>query len=641
MTGHGGWPMTVFVDHDGRPFHCGTYFPPDRRGGMPGFIELLRAVDDVWRNRRDDLLEQAAHLTEHLQRSSLPSSERTAASRAARCSTRPLRGLLAAHDGADGGFGRAPKFPQSMSLDLLLRSGLRRPPSAAATTSLDAMASGGMYDHLGGGFARYSVDGVWLVPHFEKMLYDQALLGRAYLHGWQVTGSAAAPAGARRARWATCCATCATPTAASSPPRTPTARARRACSTRGRPAELAEVLGTERRRRGRRPGGASATAATSRAARSSTASTPGASWPGRRRSRRPGRPLFEAAGEAGAAGPRRQGPHRVERPDDRHPGRGRPGLRPARTGPTPRWPPASSSCGSSGATTAAGCARGRHGTGARRLAFAADHAALVDAFTRLAEATGEARWLAAATEAADALLDLFWDDEKGGVFTTGHDGEALVARQKDLLDNATPSANSIDRRGAPAASARSPARTASRPTPPTDPPPARPGRRPAPDGPRPPARRRRPGRRRHDEIVVTGDRPDLLAAVRRRGGPGPSWPGASARRRRCGRAAPTRRPRLRLPRQRLRRPRLDPRRPPRPPQPVLRRARPGGHLKRRRTPGVALGRRTVSRRPGRSGPARSGGCGRCRGRRGPCRSGRPSSGGGRRRWRSGCAARGR
>ncbi|HSL58523.1 MAG TPA: thioredoxin domain-containing protein, partial [Acidimicrobiales bacterium] len=190
MTGHGGWPMTVFVDHDGRPFFGGTYFPPTRRGGMPSFVELLDAIDEAWRTKRDDIADQAARLTEAI---AATADQLTAADElpGAEVLDAALAQLRQQFDAEWGGFGGAPKFPQTMSLELALRAHRRSgdPDTLAMVErSLDAMAAGGIHDHLGGGFARYSVDRVWLVPHFEKMLYDQALLARVYLHAWQVTG---------------------------------------------------------------------------------------------------------------------------------------------------------------------------------------------------------------------------------------------------------------------------------------------------------------------------------------------------------------------------------------------------------------------------------------------------------------------
>jgi uncharacterized protein YyaL (SSP411 family) len=176
LSGSGGWPMTVFLDTEGRPFYGGTYFPPSR------FVELLRAVAGAWQERRSELTDQAEELTEVIRRSAAVGGG--GAPPGARVLDEAVEALVGAVDPSWGGFGRAPKFPQSMSLDLLLRRGVVDP----VVRSLDAMASGGIYDHLGGGFARYSLDDRWLVPHFEKMLYDQALLARVYLHAWQATG---------------------------------------------------------------------------------------------------------------------------------------------------------------------------------------------------------------------------------------------------------------------------------------------------------------------------------------------------------------------------------------------------------------------------------------------------------------------
>jgi uncharacterized protein YyaL (SSP411 family) len=189
MTGQGGWPMTVFITPDGEPFYGGTYFPKVGRPGMPSFTDLLLAIDDAWRTRRDDLLEQAKGLTEAISATTTFAGAGHAAP-GVELVAQATAGVLDAVDLARGGVGRAPKFPQTMALDLLLRAHARTGDPAllhAVQVSLDAMASGGIYDHLGGGFARYSVDDVWLVPHFEKMLYDQALLVRVYLHAWQAT----------------------------------------------------------------------------------------------------------------------------------------------------------------------------------------------------------------------------------------------------------------------------------------------------------------------------------------------------------------------------------------------------------------------------------------------------------------------
>src|SRR6266516_5785709 len=188
LTGHGGWPMTVFLTPEGEPFLGGTYYPPEPRHGLPSFKQVLAAVSDAYRQRRGDVSEQASALVDAVRRSSeLPPSSEPLTESLLR---QAVRGLQAQFDPEWGGFGRAPKFPPGSALEFLLRMHLRGDSDALpmATATLDGMAAGGMYDLVGGGFHRYSVDEQWLVPHFEKMLYDNALLVPAYLHGWLVTG---------------------------------------------------------------------------------------------------------------------------------------------------------------------------------------------------------------------------------------------------------------------------------------------------------------------------------------------------------------------------------------------------------------------------------------------------------------------
>jgi len=191
MTGHGGWPMTVFLTPDGRPFFGGTYYPPVPRQGMPGFRQLLRAISEAWQERRRELELAGDRLTDVLNRSqALVPAE---ASLTTALLDQAARGYMRSLDPYEGGFGDAPKFPQPMNLDFLLQSWRRtadeRQLKAVAYT-LTKMARGGIYDQLGGGFHRYSTDAHWLVPHFEKMLYDNAQLARTYLHAWQITGEA-------------------------------------------------------------------------------------------------------------------------------------------------------------------------------------------------------------------------------------------------------------------------------------------------------------------------------------------------------------------------------------------------------------------------------------------------------------------
>jgi uncharacterized protein len=187
MTGSGGWPTTVFMTPNGRPFYAGTYFPPEPRHGIPSFPELLRAVAETWRERRDDIERQADRIDGALR--STATSEPSTEPLTSTLLSDGARGIAATFEPAFGGFGRAPKFPAASTLEFLLRRADER-SLEIVTATLDGMAAGGFYDVVGGGFHRYSVDDRWLVPHFEKMLYDNALLASTYLHGWVVTGRA-------------------------------------------------------------------------------------------------------------------------------------------------------------------------------------------------------------------------------------------------------------------------------------------------------------------------------------------------------------------------------------------------------------------------------------------------------------------
>ena len=440
MTGQGGWPMTVFLTPDGRPFHGGTYYPKRSGLGRPGFLDLLAAVGQAWRDRRDELLGAADHLSGAISaRTALPAGGGPGdGSPGPELVTAGVAGLRAGFDAAWGGFGRAPKFPMPANLELLLRTGQPADVDMVVTT-LDAMASGGIYDHLGGGFARYSVDAFWMVPHFEKMLYDQAGLVRAYLHGWQVTGQ-------ERFRQVVE-ETVAYVLRDLRSPEGGLYSAEDADSegeegrfyvwsldevaelggpdavewyglTKGGNFEGANILHRPVRGDLLRPPPVEAARARLLAARGARV-RPGlddkvlTEWNAMFVSS-----LAEAAAVLGrvdwlaaAVGTAELLVAELCRPDGRwlrswqRPADGRPG-------------------------------------GARHLAYAVDHAWLVDAFTRLAEATGQARWIGEARRAADALVALFADDG-GGFYTTGHDAERLLVRQKDLFDGATPSANSV------------------------------------------------------------------------------------------------------------------------------------------------------------------------------------------------------
>ena len=445
-TGSGGWPMTVFALPDGRPFFAGTYFPKLTRGGHMGFAELCQRIDELWHSQRADLEEQAAQVTEAIATGEklVPATEPPGAE----VLTAAANALLAQVDQRDGGFGRAPKFPQTMSIDTLLRHHRRTGDQAAldaALLSLDAMAAGGIYDHLGGGFARYSTDGRWLVPHFEKMLYDQALLARVYLHAWQLTGEA-------RFR------------------QTLDETVGYVLRDLRHPlggffsAEDADSEGVEGKYyvwsldEVRAVAGADAEAAIGW-----YGVTAGGNWEGANILERPVRGDLmrpEAVERARVA-------LLAERETRIRPGLDDKVLTEWNALFLSTLAEAAAATGNAEWAAAAVanaeflCARSRRADGrwlrtwqgpvdggveageAKILAYAADHGALVDAFVRMAELTGEARWLDEARTTAEALVELFWDDEAGGVFTSGSDAEALVTRPKELMDNAVPSGNSL------------------------------------------------------------------------------------------------------------------------------------------------------------------------------------------------------
>src|SRR5438067_9241749 len=189
MTGQGGWPMTVFLTPEREPFYAGTYFPPVDRHGLPGFPRLLAAISEACRTRRSDLVDTGRRVAEAIGRATAAVASREPLTEA--LLTRAVQGYASAFDADWGGFSPAPKFPQPMGIELLLRCHLRGNADGLpmALRTLDRMAAGGIYDQLGGGFHRYSTDRRWLVPHFEKMLYDNAQLARVYLHAWQITGA--------------------------------------------------------------------------------------------------------------------------------------------------------------------------------------------------------------------------------------------------------------------------------------------------------------------------------------------------------------------------------------------------------------------------------------------------------------------
>ena len=197
LTGHGGWPMSVFIDPEGKPFYAGTYFPPTPRHGSPSFPQLLESISEAWNGRRNEVLAAGSRIIDALnaRRHDVDGPEigQLNPEQIQEVLRGSVRALETSFDPQYGGFGGAPKFPPSMVLEFLLRMSLDPEVGSLAfnmaTKTLESMARGGIYDQIGGGFARYSVDNRWVVPHFEKMLYDNALLIRVYAHWWRLTGS--------------------------------------------------------------------------------------------------------------------------------------------------------------------------------------------------------------------------------------------------------------------------------------------------------------------------------------------------------------------------------------------------------------------------------------------------------------------
>ena len=188
LTGSGGWPMSVFLTPEGKPFYGGTYFPPTPRYGMPSFREVLQAVSNAWQTRRDEVLKSSDNIATYLRQATEFANTGDVQPLSAETLIKATQNMNRAYDHTNGGWGGAPKFPQPMALEFLLRRYVQAPDEnlrALIDHTLSAMAHGGVYDQLGGGFHRYSTDAHWLVPHFEKMLYDNSQLARVYLHAWQ------------------------------------------------------------------------------------------------------------------------------------------------------------------------------------------------------------------------------------------------------------------------------------------------------------------------------------------------------------------------------------------------------------------------------------------------------------------------
>ena len=412
LSGHGGWPMTVFLTPDGEPFFGGTYYPPEPRHGLPSFRQVLEAIAEAWRERREEVARSAAQLVEAVRRSAelRPSNDPLTDG----VLSGAVRSLGATFEPTYGGWGRAPKFPNAPSLEFLLRRD-EETARAMAVKTLDEMAAGGMYDLLGGGFHRYSVDERWLVPHFEKMLYDNALLVPAYLHGWLVTGEP---------RWREIVEETAEymlrelaldeggfASAQDADTDGVEGLTFTWTSDEGVPEEYLEPFEHDRyivrgelppelrrglfERREERP----------KPARDDKAVT---AWNGL---------AIAALAEAGRY---------LDRPE---------WIDAARRCAEFVLGPLSASNGRLYRTYRAGVAK--------HTGFLDDYADVAHGLYELHVATGELRWLEESHRLATLAVELFADDERGGFFRSPSDGEQLVARTKDLDDHPTPSGNSM------------------------------------------------------------------------------------------------------------------------------------------------------------------------------------------------------
>ena len=435
MTGHGGWPLTAFCDPAGVPFYGGTYFPPEPRQEMPSFAQVMEAVVRSWETQRDQINEAAVKIREQLGAvGRIPPAEGALSRGVVEGGVSKLR--LAA-DMEHGGFGQAPKFPPASALELMLTVG----EPAPVEVTLDSMAAGGINDQIGGGFSRYSVDPIWLVPHFEKMLYDNALLARVYLHGWQVLGHERYRTVAERTlEWAL------------REMRGPEGGFYSALDADSEgvegkfyvwaPAEIVEVLEA--------------------AGIGELADGVIAYYGVTEQGNFEGENILNQIGGASSEPPERLDEARAALYEARSK-RVWPGLDDKRL--------ASWNALMIGALAEAGAvlhrddfldaARGaadfvlrqmRDADGrllrtwkdneAKLNAYLEDHAYLLEALLTLYEATFEVRWFDAARQTADAMIERFADPDLGGFFTTSSDHEELIARRKDVDDHPIPSGNS-------------------------------------------------------------------------------------------------------------------------------------------------------------------------------------------------------
>jgi len=435
MTGQGGWPLTVFLDPEGVPFYGGTYFPPEPRQGMPSFRQVMEATADGYRDQREQLREASHRVREGL--SAVSRIEQTTDDLTVPVLDGAVRGLLAAADTRNGGFGAAPKFPPASVLEFLMARG----ETEHVARTLNGMMCGGIYDQVGGGFARYSVDGSWLVPHFEKMLYDNALLARAYVHGWQRTGNERWMEVARDTLdWAL------------REMHGPEGGFYSALDADSEGEEGRFYVWTEDEARSALEGDGIASDEIERVLGYWGVSAAG-NFEG-------SNVLHVPLGASAKPPPRLPDARRLLLAAREQ--RVRPALDDKRL---TSWNALMIS-----ALADAGAAMGRSdyldaASGAARFvldelrdpegrllrtwkdgegrlnAYLEDHAYLLEALLRLYEATFDERWFAAGRETADTMIARFADEERGGFFTTSNDHEELIARRKDMGDHPIPSGN--------------------------------------------------------------------------------------------------------------------------------------------------------------------------------------------------------
>jgi uncharacterized protein YyaL (SSP411 family) len=449
MTGHGGWPLNVFLTPEQLPFYGGTYFPPAARHGMPAWTQVLQAIAESWEHNREELRAGGERLRERLAGGARLSPSPQPPQESAL--DHAVANLAQSFDARHGGFGGAPKFPPASVIELLLLRGQQ--PMALQT--LEAMATGGIHDQLGGGFARYSVDATWTVPHFEKMLYDNALLARAYLHGWQAS---------QDPRWREVCVD--TLEWALREMRGPEGGFYSALDAdsegfEGRfyvwtRAQMTELLGDD-------ADAAIAWLGVTEQGNFQDPHDPGT----QRKALGPGLNVLQTRGPAPDEETRERIRSRLLAARER---RVRPGLDDKRLTSwnalmisaladagaaleEPRYLQAAITCAEflqSAMRDHAPAPTGDRGhllrtynDGRAKIdAYLEDHAFLLEALIALFEATCEERWFHEATALADELIARFADRGGGGFFSTASDGEALIVRRKDLEDSPIPSGSS-------------------------------------------------------------------------------------------------------------------------------------------------------------------------------------------------------